>query len=176
MSEAPAESLEKRTAELLEPSLQAMGYELVRVSMGGAGRRTLQIMMERADRTPITVDDCADVSHAISAILDVEDPIPGAYDLEVSSPGLDRPLTCMEHFRRFTGFEARVELEAPLGGQKRFKGIVGAIGEGGEPTVALATETGVVALPFAQIRKAKLVLNDALLEAGARWAREGRSP
>lgn len=174
--EPAAATLEARVGVLLAPSLEAMGYELVRVSFGGAGRRTLQIMMERADRLPITVEHCTDVSHAISAILDVEDPIAGAYDLEVSSPGLDRPLTRLDHFRRFAGLEARVELTAPLAGQKRFKGRIARVLDDGAPTIELMTEAGPTALPFADVRKAKLVLNDELLAAGAVWAKEGRSP
>ena len=171
-----ASSLEPRTAALLGPTLEALGYELVRVSVGGSGRRTLQVMMERADRAPISVDHCAEVGHVVSAILDVEDPIPGGYDLEISSPGLDRPLTRLDHFHRFSDFVARVELSTPLDGRKRFKGRIVGVVDGATPVIEMETETGRVALPLGAIRKAKLVLDDALLTAAARWAAEGRSP
>jgi ribosome maturation factor RimP len=149
------------------------------VSLGGCqGRRTLQVMVERQDRGTMTVEHCAEISHAVSAILDVEDPISGAYDLEVSSPGLDRPLTRLEHFRRFAGFEARVELDEPVAGQRRFKGTIEAVEESATrgAEVVLATESGTARLPYARVRKGKLVMNEALLAAARRWADEGRSP
>ncbi|MEK9646178.1 MAG: ribosome maturation factor RimP, partial [Alphaproteobacteria bacterium] len=98
-----------RIGELVEPSLNAMGYELVRVKLSGGDNLRLQIMTERADRAEMTVDDCADISRNISAILDVEDPIKSGYTLEVSSPGIDRPLVRLDDFSRYAGFEARVE-------------------------------------------------------------------
>src|SRR3546814_4087032 len=103
-----------RTTEvdrIIAPSLEAMGYELVRVHLSGAGRLTLQIMAERTDRATMTVEDCAEISRAVSALLDVEDPIAGPYTLEVSSPGIDRPLTPLADFDRFAGFDARVETQ-----------------------------------------------------------------
>src|SRR5712675_2493030 len=99
-----------------------MGYRLVRVAVLGAGRATLQIMAERRDDASMTVDDCADISRSVSALLDVADPIAGAYTLEVSSPGIDRPLVRPEDYERFTGFEARIELARPVDGRKRFRG------------------------------------------------------
>ncbi|TVQ32607.1 MAG: ribosome maturation factor RimP [Geminicoccaceae bacterium] len=169
--------LEDSTAALLRPSLEAMGYELVRVSLGGQSRRTLQVMVERQDRATMTVEHCAEVSHAVSAILDVEDPISGAYDLEVSSPGLDRPLTRPEHLVRFKGFEARLELVEPVDGQRRFKGRIADVETvDGAPVVVLVTEHGPVRLAFASVRKAKLVMNEALLAAARGWAEAGRSP
>lgn len=177
MNDPAGGRIEDATAALIEPSMAAMGYELVRVSMGGQGRRTLQVMVERADRVGMTVEHCAEVSHAVSAILDVEDPIPGAYDLEVSSPGLDRPLTALDHFRRFTGLDARVETAEAMAGQRRFKGRIEAVEDTTEPAVVvLSTETGTVRVPYPLVRKAKLVMNDALLAAGRNWAAEGRSP
>ena len=107
---------------IIDPCVEAMGYEVVRVQVSGTQRRVLQVMAERSDRKAMTVDDCADLSRAISAVLDVEDPMPGEYVLEVSSPGIDRPLTRLADFERFRGFEARVELHAPVDGRRRFKG------------------------------------------------------
>jgi ribosome maturation factor RimP len=151
---------------LIEPTLQAMGYALVRVSLiGGAGRPTLQIMAERIDGVTMSVDDCADISHAVSAILDVEDPIVGAYTLEVSSPGIDRPLVKKGDYERFAGFEARLETAEPISGRKRFRGrLLGA----GEEAVRMKLDTGEeVELPLARITRAKLVLTDELIAASA---------
>jgi ribosome maturation factor RimP len=154
-------------ATLIEPTLQAMGYALVRVAIvGGAGRPTLQVMAERADGAAMSVDDCADISESISAVLDVEDPIAGAYTLEVSSPGIDRPLVKKADYDRFAGFEARVETSEPVIGRKRFRGRV--LGTG-EDTVRLKLDSGEdVELPLGRITKAKLVLTDELIAAGSR--------
>ena len=112
-------------AQLIEPTIRDLGFELVQVRMVGGSRRTLQVMAEPVDRDRgMTVDDCARISHAISAVLDVADPIEGAYALEVSSPGIDRPLVRREHFQRFAGLEAKVECEPAVEGRKRFRGIV----------------------------------------------------
>jgi ribosome maturation factor RimP len=148
--------------ELIAPALADMGYELVQVRYMRAGRLTLQVMVERRDRVPMTVEDCAEASRAISAILDVADPIEDAYTLEVSSPGIDRPLVRAEDYDRFRGFEARIETEAPIDGRRRFKGVLEGV-EG--DAVRLLLPEGAVRLPLAGIRKAKLVLTDALIEA-----------
>ncbi len=149
---------------IIEPSLEAMGYRLVRVAFLGVKRATLQIMAERVDGAPMTVDDCTEISRSVSALLDVADPIAGAYMLEVSSPGIDRPLTRPEDYDRFAGFEARVELGQPLDGRKRFRGrILGRV----DGKVRLVAENGEVALPLADIAKAKLVITDDLLKAHA---------
>ena len=151
-------------APIIEPSLEAMGYRLVRVAFLGAKRATLQIMAERIDDVPMTVDDCTDISRSVSALLDVADPIAGAYMLEVSSPGIDRPLTRPEDYDRFAGFEAKVELGRPLDGRKRFKGrILGRT----QDHVRMVAEHGEVSLPLADIAKAKLVITDDLLKAHA---------
>lgn len=154
-------------ATMIEPTLQAMGYALVRVALvGGAGRPTLQVMAERADNAVMSVDDCADISQAISAVLDVEDPIAGSYMLEVSSPGIDRPLVRKADYDRFAGFEARLETAEPIGGRKRFRGRL--LGTGAE-TVKLKLDTGdEIELPLARIERAKLVLTDELIAAGTR--------
>ena len=147
---------------MIEPTLEAMGYELVRVMSTGGRTPTLQVMAERLDRVGMTVDDCAEISRALSAILDVEDPIDGAYQLEVSSPGIDRPLTKPADFERFAGFEARVESDRLIGGQRKFKGrLLGLENE----AVRLALPEGERTIPLTSIRKAKLVLTDDLLAA-----------
>src|SRR5437763_12585344 len=122
-----------------------MGYRLVRVMLTSARRGTLQVMAERLDDAPMTVADCADISRSLSALLDVEDPIAGAYTLEVSSPGVDRPLVRPEDYDRFAGFDAKIELAEPLDGRKRFRGrLLGRTPLGAR----LLAETGQVLLPF----------------------------
>src|SRR5258708_13454066 len=107
---------------MIEPSLAAMGYGLVRVAMTNGRRATLQIMIERLDESPITLDDCTQISHSVSSLLDVADPIAGGYSLEISSPGIDRPLVRKEDYDRFSGCEARIELAAPLDARRRNRG------------------------------------------------------
>ena len=158
-------------ARIIEPSLDAMGYRLVRLMQTGGPRRpTLQIMAERRDEAPMTVEDCAEISRAVSALLDVADPIAGAYMLEVSSPGIDRPLVRPEDYDRFAGFEARVDMANPIdvagqGGRKRFRGRI--LGREGDQ-IRLADEKGEVRLPLDAIARAKLVLNDELLALAQR--------
>ena len=154
---------------IIAPSLEAMGYSLVRTQIGAGRRPVLQIMAERLDGNPMTVDDCAEISRAVSALLDVEDPIPGAFTLEVSSPGLDRPLTRRADYTRFAGQEAKVETRMPIEGRKRFKGrLLGLDGE----AVKLATAEGEAAIPLADIAKAKLVITEELLAADKRRHRQ----
>ena len=112
----------------------------------------------------MTVDDCAGISRAVAAILDVSDPIAGAYVLEVSSPGIDRPLTRLRDFERFAGFEARLETSMPIQGQRRFRGrLLGLDGD----HVQLATDQGEITVDFADVAKAKLILTDELIAAGS---------
>ncbi len=151
-----------RVEELIAPSLEALGFELVRVHYGGPGRPTLQIMIERSDRAPLTVAECALASKTISALLDVEDPIGGAYNLEVSSPGLDRPLTRLGDFERFAGFEVKIEVTAPVEGRKRFRGQVLGVENG---NVRISRGDGFAIVPFETIKKAKLILTDDLISA-----------
>src|SRR5437588_8969647 len=125
-----------------------MGYRVVRVAVLGAGRMTLQIMAERRDEAAMTVEDCADISRSVSALLDVADPIAGAYMLEVSSPGIDRPLVRPEDYDRFAGLEARIDLSSPVDGRKRFRGRV--LGRDGDH-VRLAVEDSEVRLPLGEI-------------------------
>jgi ribosome maturation factor RimP len=148
-------------AAMIEPSLTAMGYRVVRVVVTSGRRPTLQVMAERLDDGAMTVDDCALISHSVSALLDVADPIAGAYTLEISSPGIDRPLIRAEDYDRFSGYQAKIELGQPIGGRRRFRGrLLGIAGD----EVRLATETGETRLPFAAITRARLVLNDELIE------------
>lgn len=163
--EAPAEiaaPLLDRISALLEPSIEGLGFALVRVHSSGGRRPVLQIMIERLDGANITVDDCALASQTVSALLDVEDAIPGAYTLEVSSPGIDRPLTRAQDYARFAGFEAKIELSRPIGGRKRFAGMLCGLA-GDEAIVAVEGEK--ITLPVGAIAKAKLVLTDALIDA-----------
>jgi ribosome maturation factor RimP len=134
----------------------------VRVQISGGQRAILQIMAERADGAPMTVEDCADISRSVSALLDVEDPIREAYTLEVSSPGIDRPLTRLKDFERFAGFEARLESRMAIDGRKRFKGMLKGVEDG---LVCIDTEQGAARLEFDNILRAKLVLTDELIRA-----------
>jgi len=153
----------QKVAELIEPSLRAMGFELVRAVVSGTQRPTLQIMAERMDRAPMTVEDCAEISRTVSALLDVEDPFPAAYQLEVSSPGIDRPLVRPDDFERFAGFEARLETHTLIDGRRRFRGRL--LGKDGD-RVRMQLAQGEQSIPYAAIKKAKLVLTDELLAAG----------
>jgi ribosome maturation factor RimP len=139
-----------------------MGFELVRVLVGGGRQPTLQVMAERSDLTTMTLDDCAAISHALSPLLDVADPLPQAYRLEVTSPGIDRPLVRAADFARFAGFEVRIETELLIDGRRRFQGRLLGLDEG---KVRLRIAEREVAIEFVAIRKAKLVVTDDLLQA-----------
>ncbi len=159
---------------MVAPTLLDMGYELVRVAVQGRESPTVQIMADRADGRLIGVADCEAISHAVGAVLDVDDPIPGAWTLEVSSAGIDRPLTREKDWNRFSGHMARAELNIPVDGRKRFAGIVlGAEDAVGRMRVEDGSE---VALPLAEIRKARLVLTDALIEASAQMMVPAEDP
>lgn len=147
--------------ELIESTVEALGFELVRVTYGGGRKPTLQIMAERPDGT-MGVEDCATLSREVSLILDVEDPLPGEYLLEVSSPGVDRPLTRKKDFERWVGFETKVELENQIDGRRRFKGRMTSF-DGND--IVLDTDEGTVVLPYTDVAKAKLILTDELLDA-----------
>jgi len=147
---------------MIAPSLLAMGYDVVRVSFTGGRRPTLQIMAERRDDHAMTVDDCAMVSHTVSALLDVADPIASSYMLEISSPGIDRPLVRPADYERFAGFEAKIELQRPLNGRRRFRGKLLGLSD---DSVKLVLGAETVLLPLPTIARAKLVLNDELIAA-----------
>lgn len=154
MSKPP---LIKRIERTITPTVESMGFELVRVLLIGSGNPTLQIMAERAEGG-ITLDECAKLSQAISAVLDVENTLEdSSYYLEVGSPGIDRPLTRLKDFERYAGQQARIETESGLAGQKRFRGCLkGLKGD----HVLISTEVGDKEIPFHDIQKAKLIVED----------------
>jgi ribosome maturation factor RimP len=156
--------LAARVAALSEPVLVGLGYRLVRARISGRDGCTVQIMAERLDGT-FTIEDCEAASRALSPAIDVEDPIPGAYRLELSSPGIDRPLVRQSDFERYAGHEVKIEMEIAVEGRKRFRGVL--LGtEGGEACIRFAAADGapqVVRLKIADMAEAKLVLSDALI-------------
>lgn len=150
--------IERKIAQLVEPVIQDKGYELVSLSLQGT---ILQIMAENPQTRKLGVDECATLSREISTLLEVEDPIKGHYRLEVSSPGIDRPLVRLQDFADFAGFEAKIEISPPHEGQKRFRGRIKGIENN---DVMLETDKGLIGLPFEGIEKAKLVLTDELIK------------
>lgn len=153
-------------ARLIEPSVEDAGFDLVRVHFLGGDGQTLQVMAERKDRKQMTVDDCAEISRMVSALLDVEDPVSGAYSLEVSSPGIERPLVRLGDYDRFAGFEAKIEMARPLSGRRRFRGRL----EGTrDETVLISVDDGAgtltVKVPFGDIRRAALEFTDEPIDA-----------
>lgn len=153
--------------ELIDPVAESLGLAVVRVRlMGGTLRRRLQIMAERQVDHDISVEECARLSRAVSEVLDAADPISGEYLLEVSSPGIDRPLTRLIDFDLFEGYEARLETDRMVEGRKRFKGILAGI-EGEDVAIDLEGEDETALIPFAWLADAKLVLTDELLKRGA---------
>jgi ribosome maturation factor RimP len=170
--------LAARVAAVIELSIQAAGFRLVRVKVTGEAGCTVQVMAERPDGS-MSVEDCEAVSRLISPILDVEDPIERAYRLEISSPGIDRPLVRRSDFTRWAGHRAKVELTMPLAGRKRFNGMLLGL-EGEEARLrrldAAEGEEAQVLLPLAEIAEARLVLTDELIrEALRRGKRTGRA-
>ena len=161
--------------ELLDPVAESVGYEIVRLRlMGGAEQRRLRIMAERPDGD-MNVEDCARLSRAISEIMDAADPIAGEYTLEVSSPGVDRPLTRLKDFDTYAGLEVRIELDRVAEGRKRFKGELAGVEDGQVGLNLEGEDDTTVYFPFEWIVDAKLVLNDELMKRGAqqRAARVG---
>ncbi len=152
-------SMDRRLADIISPVIEDMGFELVRVRLMGGKTATLQIMAEKPDGG-IEVDDCAAISTAVSATLDVEDPIEDQYTLEVSSPGIDRPLTRLKDFDHWEGYVAKIETTNMIDGRKRFKGTLAGT-EGDE--VLIEIEEGTIGLNFDWLADAKLVLTDDLI-------------
>ena len=161
-----ATPLENRIAQMAEPVITDLGFALVCVKViGDADAQNVQIMAEDPATKRLGVDDAAKISRAISAVMDVEDPIKAAYRLEVSSPGIDRPLTRLEDFESYEGFEAKIESDVPAkNGQRRFRGILGGL-EG--ENVKITTDQGEALVPFNSLVKAKLVLTDDLIKRTA---------
>ncbi len=153
-------AIDRRLAEIIQPVIEGMGFELVRVRLMGGEHKTLQVMAQRPD-TSIDVDECAQISTALSAVLDVEDPIADAYSLEVSSPGIDRPLTRLKDFDDWQGYEAKVETTELIDGQRRFKGELAGV-DGDE--VLITIPQGTLGLKFDWLSDAKLVLTDELVK------------
>ena len=159
-----------RLLDLLDPVAEAAGYEIVRLRLMGGGVRRLQIMAERPDPEGgpgrMEIEDCTILARAVSEVLDAADPIPDEYNLEVSSPGIDRPLTRLKDFQAYEGLEAKIELDRPAdGGRKRFRGLIAGV-EGSDVLVDLDDEEETAVVPFAWIADAKLVLNDELMKRG----------
>jgi len=147
--------MKNRLFGLLAPVAAGLGYELLEVEFGSAGRSALvRVYIDRTDGAGIGLDDCERVSRAISAVLDDGDPVGHEYQLEVSSPGFDRPLRTEEHFARFAGSEARIELATPLEGRRRFKGRLGPVVDG---NVTIEVDRKEWKLPLSGISKARLV-------------------
>ena len=166
--------LPRRIEHLLAPSLEAMGYEIVRVQLSGGRSPTLQVMVDRRDGGPTTIEDCTAISRTASAILDVEDPLEGSYTLEISSPGIDRPLVRPKDYERFAGSEIKAETGVAFAGRRRFRGRLLGIDQG---MVRIALPEGAVDLPWQSILRARLILTDELLTAAKvqqRAANEGR--
>jgi len=156
---------------LIELEVKALGFDLVRVAMiGGKSDPTLQVMAERPDTRQLTIDDCSDISRKLSDLLDERDPIEGAYRLEVSSPGIDRPLTRKSDFADWAGHEARVRFDQPIDGAKQVSGIID--GVSGD-TIRISTTKGVREVPFQSIASAKLLLTDKLIAATAPLSTQG---
>lgn len=156
-------AMDRRLADIVTPVIEGLGFELVRIRLMGGATRTLQIMADRPDGG-IEVDDCGEISTAVSAVLDVEDPIEENFILEVSSPGIDRPLTRLKDFEMWKGWEGRVETTELIDGRRRFKGTLAGV-EGDEVLIEIEEPTGVVTigLQFDWLSDAKLILTDDLI-------------
>ncbi len=156
-------AIDQRLAEIVTPVIEGLGFELVRLRVMSGKTRTLQIMADRPEGG-IEVDDCADISTAVSAVLDVEDPLEDAYTLEVSSPGIDRPLTRLKDFAQWESHEARIETNELIDGRRRFKGIL--MGVEDEEVLIEIEENGApvtIGLQFDWLSDAKLLLTDELI-------------
>jgi ribosome maturation factor RimP len=154
--------VEERVVALAEPAAHDLGYRLVRVRVSGNRRKRLQIMAERESDGDMGIDDCTTLSRALSALFDVQDPMPDEYDLEVSSPGIDRPLMRIEDFQRFLGHEAKLETIAMIDGRRRFKGVISAV-NGDSVHLKLPDAEVEVSLPISSLSDARLVLTDRLI-------------
>jgi ribosome maturation factor RimP len=159
-------NIDERILALAEPIAADLGLRIVRVRVMAGKRRTVQVMVERITDGLASVDNCADLSRELSSILEVEDPIAEAYALEVSSPGLDRPLTALEDFTTYEGYLARLELDRLVEGRKRFRGVLAGV-EDGHVDINLDGEADATAsIPFDWISEAKLLITDELIAAG----------
>jgi len=156
-------TLADRIEEIVAPQIESLGLALVRVKLFGGRRQVLQIMIERADGSDVNVDDCASASRAVSPLLDVYDPLSDAYQLEVSSPGVDRPLTRPADFERYAGFLVKVEMLEAVDGRRRFRGTLLGLSEARH--IRLNVDGAEIECPMDEIQGAKLVLTDELIAA-----------
>jgi ribosome maturation factor RimP len=167
--------LAARVADLVEPALLDRGFRLVRVAVSGGEGKTVQVMAERADGT-LSIEDCEAISREISPLLDVHDPIAGSYRLEVSSPGIDRPLVRPTDFEDWAGYEAKIELKEPIDGRKRFRGTLEGF-EDGEVRIAVDLDQvgrTVLGLPIGLVGDAKLVMTEELIREALRRAKKSK--
>lgn len=167
--------LAAQIAGLVEPVLEGLGFRLVRVQVSGRDGQTVQIMAERPGLS-MNVDDCETISHAVSPLLDAYDPVPGAYRLEISSPGIDRPLVRASDFEDWAGNEVKIELREPVGGRKRYRGVIEGYAEGEARVVCELDELGkqVVGFPLGLVTDAKLVLTDELIREALRRSKQAQ--
>jgi ribosome maturation factor RimP len=167
--------IDARIAAIVEPVVQGLGYRLVRVRLSGQKGLTLQIMAERADGT-MTVEDCEELSRALSPVLDVEDPVDRAYHLEISSPGIDRPLVRRSDFEEWRDHLVRIETSVAVGGRKRVRGTIAGVGETAVTVVPSEGEGegGEIEIPFSALASAKLVLTDDLVREALKEDRRMR--
>jgi ribosome maturation factor RimP len=163
----------ERVASIAEPVLAGLGYRLVRVRVSGTAGCTVQIMAERPDGT-MSIEDCEAVSRALSPVFDVTDPVEGAYQLEISSPGIDRPLVRRSDFDRYAGHAAHIEMTALIDGRKRFRGqLLGTEGDSARIRIADAGDGTDVLLPIEEMSEARLLLTDALISESLRRSKHG---
>lgn len=162
--------LAERIEKLVAPAIAAAGFELVRIRLSGNEMQTLQIMAERPDRT-MTAGDCAKLSRILSPILEEADPIAGAYRLEISSPGIDRPLVRLKDYEDWQGYEAKIELDRMIEGQKKFKGVLAGV-DGDNICLDIEGEEETALIPYAFIAMAKLTLTDDLIRESLKAAKQ----
>jgi ribosome maturation factor RimP len=165
--------VEERVIALTEPTAKELGFRIVRVRLSGNRRKRLQIMAERLADGQMSVDDCSRLSRALSPVFDLEDPVQGEYDLEISSPGIDRPLMSLEDFQRFIGHEAKLETAAMIDGRRRFKGVIA--GVDGDEVSLTAPEGDEMRFRIPALSEARLVLTDKLIEEDLRRARQAEA-
>lgn len=156
-------STDERILAIAEPIAHDLGYNIVRIRVQGGKRATLQIMAEREDGT-MSVEDCAKLSRELSSIFEVEDPLDSAYVLEISSPGIDRPLTELAHFEHYKGYSAKLELDRFVEGRKKFRGILAGT-DGDNVAIDLKDEKDTALIPFEWLSEAKLIITDKILKA-----------
>ena len=159
---------ENQVADLFSPTLEAMGYDLVRLRLFGSPKKTIQVMAERKDGVNMTLEDCAALSHELSSVLDVEGPLRDSYFLEISSPGIDRPLVHPSDYKRYAGFEVKIEMGVAVGGRKRFRGQLLGIEN---DLVRICLDEKIFDLPTEDIVRAKLLLTEKLFKGTGKSAR-----